>query len=171
MTNIASDFDVIVLGSGISGLVSASILSEQGYRRILVVDEYNHVGGNHIDCTCGRYTFDVGSFIFQDDSPLLRHFPELLPLYVPITPSWGKLTPQGVITRYPFSVQDDFLAAGPVECARMLLSAALARVSRRRVRNARDFARFWIGSRMLHRSGLEHYMERFCGIPAEKIDL
>jgi NAD(P)-binding Rossmann-like domain len=165
------DVDVIVLGAGISGLVSASILVEQENGRVLVVDEYGHVGGNHIDRAIGGYTFDVGSFIFQDDSPLLWHFPELLPLYVPITPDWGKLTPQGVITRYPFSVQDDFLAAGPVECVRMLLSAALARVGRRRVRNARDFARFWIGSRLLHRSGLEHYMERFCGMPAEKIDL
>ena len=166
-----STFDAIVLGAGISGLVSASIVLEQGAGRVLVVDEYDHVGGNHIDKAYNGYTFDVGSFIFQDDSPLLRHLPELLPLYVAIEPSWSKLTPQGVIGRYPFSVQDDFIAAGPVEWVRLLGSAAAARLRRRPMRNARDFARYWIGARLLHRSGLEHYMERFCGLPAEKIDL
>src|SRR6516162_4392458 len=66
----AERFDAIVLGAGISGLVATSILLEQGCEQVLVVDEYDHVGGNHIDRTIGDYTFDVGSFIFQDDSPL-----------------------------------------------------------------------------------------------------
>ncbi|MGH3751275.1 MAG: NAD(P)-binding protein [Pseudonocardiaceae bacterium] len=47
------DVDAIVLGAGISGLVSASILVEQGNGRVLVVDEYGHVGGNHIDRAVG----------------------------------------------------------------------------------------------------------------------
>ena len=79
--------DAIVLGAGISGLVSASILLNQGYQRVLIVDEYDHVGGNHIDVQIGEYTFDIGSFIFQDDSPLLRHLPELLPLYCRVNPT------------------------------------------------------------------------------------
>ncbi len=163
--------DVIVLSAGITGLVAASVLLEQGVGHIIVVDEYDHVGGNHIDRSHGRYTFDVGSFIFQDDSPLLRHFPELLPRYVPIDPTWARLNPQGMITQYPFSVRDDLLAAGPAECARILLSAAFGRAFRRRMRNARDFAQHWLGARLLYRSGLENYMERFCGLPAERIDL
>jgi protoporphyrinogen oxidase len=165
------EYDAVVLGAGVSGLVSASILLDQGAHRVLVVDEYPQVGGNHLDRSIGDYTFDVGSLIFQDDSPLLRHFPEILPRYVPIEPSWGKLNPQGVVTRYPFSLRDDFFAAGPLECARILTSALVSRVAQRRMHNARDFARRWIGSRMLHRSGLENYMERFCGLPAERIDL
>jgi protoporphyrinogen oxidase len=164
-------FEVIVLGAGISGLVSASVLLKQGYQRVLVVDEYNHIGGNHIDCRIGDYTFDIGSFIFQDDSPLLAHLPEILPLYVPINPTWGRLNPQGVVTEYPISIRDDILSAGPVEWLRMMLSVLSARVFRRRLRNAKDFARYWIGARLLRRSGLEGYMERFYGLPAEKIDI
>jgi len=167
----ATSYDAIVLGAGISGLVSASVLLDQGAERVLVVDEYKKVGGNHLDFTFGTFTFDVGSLIFQDDSPLLRHFPELLPHYHPIRPSWGRLNPQGVVTRYPFDLHDDFLAAGVLECSRLLGSALLARVGRRRMRNAREFAEYWIGPRMMHRSGLEKYMERFCGLPAERIDL
>lgn len=169
--SMGSAYDAVVLGAGITGLVSASILLVQGADRVLVIDEYPQVGGNHLDRSVGEYTFDVGSLIFQDDSPLLRHFPEILPRYVPIEPSWAKLNPQGAITRYPFSLREDFLSAGLLECARLLGSALLARVAHRRMRNARDFARRWIGARMLRRSGLENYMERFCGLPAERIDL
>lgn len=166
----ADTYDVIVLGAGISGLVSASILLRNGYRKVLVVEEYAHIGGNHIDCSIGEYTFDIGSFIFQDDSPLLAHLPEILPLYVPISPSWGRLNPQGVVTEYPISIKDDLIAAGPVEWLRILSSLLFARIFRRKLRNAKDFAQFWIGARLLHRSGLGHYMERFYGLPAEKID-
>lgn len=164
-------FDAVVLGAGISGLVSASILVQQGCTRVAVVDGYPEVGGNHIDCAHNDYTFDVGSLVFQDDSPLLAHFPEILERYVPISPTWSRLNPQGVITQYPFSIRDDLVAAGPVECARILLSAAYARLFHRTMHNARDFARHWLGARLLHRSGLENYMERFCGLPADRIDL
>jgi protoporphyrinogen oxidase len=167
----ADTYDVMVLGAGISGLVAATILLKQGNRNVLVVDEYSNVGGNHIDRRIGEYTFDIGSLIFQDDSPLLAHLPEILPLYVPIDPSWGRLNPQGVVTKYPVSVKDDLIAAGPVEWIRILASVLFARVFQRRQENARDFARYWIGARLLHRSGLGNYMRRFYGLPAEKIDV
>jgi protoporphyrinogen oxidase len=169
--DIADTYDVIVLGAGVSGLVSASVVLKQGCKKVLVVDEYAHIGGNHIDCTIGEYTFDIGSFIFQDDSPLLVHLPEILPLYIPIDPSWGRLNPQGVVTQYPISIKDDLINAGPVEWVRILFSVLFARVFRRRLRNARDFAQYWIGARLMHRSGLENYMRRFYGLPAEKIDI
>jgi phytoene dehydrogenase-like protein len=164
-------YDIIVLGAGISGLVSASVLLKQGCKSLVVVDEYAHIGGNHIDRTIGEYTFDIGSFIFQDDSPLLAHLPEILPLYVPINPSWGRLNPQGVVTQYPISIKDDLISAGPVEWTRIMFSVLFARIFRRRLRNARDFAQYWIGARLLHRSGLANYMRRFYGLPAEKIDV
>jgi protoporphyrinogen oxidase len=164
-------FDALILGAGISGLVAASVLLQQGVGRILVVDDYAQAGGNHIDRAIGDYTFDIGSFIFQDDSPLLRHFPELLAQYVPIDPRWGRLNPQGVVTRYPISLEADLVGAGPVELGRILASALAARLFQRRMRNARDFARRWIGERLLQRSGLADYMERFYGLPPEQIDL
>jgi protoporphyrinogen oxidase len=171
ISNDIDTFDAIILGAGISGLVAAAILLKDGCEKILVVDEYDHIGGNHIDRTIGPYTFDIGSFIFQDDSPLLAHLPELLPLYTVINPSWGRLNPQGVVTKYPISIKDDIVAAGPIEWSRILLSVLFARFFCYKLKNARDFARYWIGARLLNRSGLEDYMERFYGLPAEKIDL
>jgi protoporphyrinogen oxidase len=164
-------YDAIVLGAGISGLVAASVLSDQGCRHILIADEYGHLGGNHIDWSSGDYTFDIGSFIFQDDSPLLEHFPELLPRYVPIEPAWARLNPQGMVTDYPISARDDILAAGPWEIARIFASVLYARLFQKEMRNAKDFASYWIGSHLLYRSGLESYMKRFYGIEPDQIDI
>ncbi|MCM2293295.1 NAD(P)-binding protein [Allorhizobium sp. BGMRC 0089] len=164
-------FDTIVLGAGISGLVSASVLTRQGAGRILVVDDYAHLGGNHIDWSHGDYSFDIGSLIFQDDSPLLQHFPELLTLYVPVEPQWARLNPQGRITAYPISIRDDVLRAGPLAMARIGFSLVHARLFRRKMRNAEDFARYWIGAYFLQRSGLRAYMTRFYGREPHLIDL
>lgn len=171
MSESYDDFDAIVLGAGISGMVSTAILQTQGYRRVLMIDEFDRLGGNHIDCQIGPYSFDIGSLIFQDDSPLLVHFPEMLPYYVLIHPTWGKLTPQGAITGYPLSIVEDILRSGPWGCIRIGLSLLKARLLQRSIKNARDFARYWIGDYLLMRSGLESYMERFFGVAAEKVDL
>lgn len=165
------DYDAIVLGAGISGLVASSVLLEDDARRILIVDKYESIGGNHINVNIKGYSFDIGSYIFQDDSPLIRHFPELLSHYVVIDPAWQRLNPQGVVTKYPISIKDDLLVAGPVEWIRIGASVVYSRLFRRRMRNARDFARYWIGARFLKRSGLEDYMKRFYGLAPEKIDL
>lgn len=164
-------YEAIVLGAGISGLVSASVLLRQGYRKILVVDEFERLGGNHIDCAIGPYTFDIGSLIFQDDSPLLKHFPEMLSSYIPVEPSWGKLNPSGRVTRYPLSIKDDIVRSGLRGCAAIFGSLLYARLFHSRIDNARDFARYWVGEVLLRRSGLENYMERFFGIKAERVDL
>lgn len=164
-------YEVIILGAGVSGLVSASVLLSQGYRRILIADAYNHVGGNHIDWSTDGYTFDVGSFIFQDDSPLLKHFPELLSRYTVAFPSWGRLNPKGHVTAYPISVKDDIVNAGPVEWIHILASVLHARLFHRKMRNAREFARYWIGNRLLHSSGLDSYMQRFYGVAPDQIDI
>ncbi|MEE7502848.1 FAD-dependent oxidoreductase [Methylobacterium mesophilicum] len=164
-------FDAIILGAGITGLVSASILHDLGCRRVAVIDEFQNLGGNHIDRSINEYTFDIGSLVFQDDSPLLKYFPELLEHYVPIKPTWGKLTPQAFVTSYPLSIRDDIVRAGPWGIVRIVLSAALSRLARRKIGNAREFARYWIGDYLLRRSGLESYMKRFFGVPADWVDL
>ena len=63
MSGHGAHYEAVVLGAGISGLVSTSILLEQGCERVLVVDGYGVVGGNHIDRACGGDTFDVGRIV------------------------------------------------------------------------------------------------------------
>ncbi|WP_199170544.1 FAD-dependent oxidoreductase [Caulobacter sp. FWC2] len=163
-------YDAVVLGAGVSGLVAASLLLESGCASVLVLEEFDRIGGNHIGVNIGEYTFDVGSFFFQDDSPFLRHFPEILPLYLPGEYTIGRLTPQGRVVRYPASLKDDVLKAGPVEWLRLAASVGMARTFGKRDANALSFAEYWLGRHFVRRSGLASYMYRFYGVEPSRME-
>lgn len=168
----ASDrIDAIILGAGISGLVAARLLKQRGYQKIVMLDSYHQIGGNHISVHLGPYTFDVGTFLFQDDSPLMRHFPELVTAYHPARPSINRVAPDGRIQNYPLSPKAEILQAGITECIQVAGSLLWARLSLRKRRNAQDFVRFWLGSRLARISGIENYIIRFYGVPATEIDI
>jgi protoporphyrinogen oxidase len=163
--------DALVLGAGISGLVATRLLKRQGYQSIIVLDQYKHAGGNHISCDIGPYTFDIGTFLFQDDSPLMRHFPELLAAYHPASPGIGRVTPDGRILDYPMSIRSEILDAGIVEWLRIGGSLLRARLSFRPKRNVRDLLHYWIGPRLANTTGIENYISRFYEVPADKIEV
>jgi len=52
-----ADYDTIVVGGGISGLLSALVISKQG-KRVLVLEKDNIVGGN-----CNSYMVMVSRWI------------------------------------------------------------------------------------------------------------
>lgn len=163
-------FDAVVLGAGSSGMVSTSVLLNQGITNVLLLDEYEQLGGNHTSVNIGPYSFDIGSFFFQSDSPFVKHFPELLERYIPLHYSIARVTPQGKVAAYPFSLKQDVLFAGPVEWTRILSSLLYARCFSDPSANARQFAYYWLGRRFSERSGLTHYMTRFYGIGPEAIE-
>jgi protoporphyrinogen oxidase len=162
--------DTVILGAGISGLVATKIANKSKGHRALVIDEYDRIGGNHISCDFGPFTFDIGTLIFQDDSPLMKYFPELLPLYHPIDWSISRVAPDNVIREYPLSMKEEVYGVGPLEMLRLFGSIAWGRCRSRHFANADEYARYWIGSRLFERSGLAHYIKRFYGVPATAID-
>lgn len=76
--DIKSNYDAIVIGSGIGGLVAATQLAVKG-ARVLVLEKYVIPGGSSGFYQRDGYTFDVGSsvmFGFSDKvSSLLNSFP------------------------------------------------------------------------------------------------
>jgi protoporphyrinogen oxidase len=175
MAFVAKVVDCVVLGAGISGLVSASILATQagGKGNILVIDEFAHLGGNHISVDLGEYTFDIGSFFFADRSPLMRHFPDLLSLnenQTRGTYSIARITPSGATGRYPFDFQLDFRNRGPWAVLRILMSLVKSRLLKDQSRSAAHYAEYWMGGRFFVESGLRDYMARFYGVDPELIE-
>lgn len=54
-------FDVIIIGSGIGGLASACILSQDYHKRVLVLERHSKLGGyTHIFKRKAKYQWDVG---------------------------------------------------------------------------------------------------------------
>ncbi len=144
---------------------------KQGQSSVSLIDSYPQVGGNHIDVQVGAYTFDVGTFIFQNESPLLRHFPDLVPLYTEVSATISRVTPAGAVHGYPISAGAEIFGAGPLEWLRIAASLAWGRLTRRSKQNAEDFLHFWMGRRLAAITGVENYVRRFYGVAADQIDI
>src|SRR5690606_11201494 len=82
----------------------------------------------------------------------------------------GRITPQRRVSRYPFSVADDLFWRGPVEVGLTALSLAWGRLAHRAPKSAGSFARYYLGRRLFAQSGLEAYIQRLCGIPADEVE-
>lgn len=172
-------WDSIVFGAGTSGMVAGSMLSGRFEGRasenasVLILDEYPKIGGNHINVDIGRYTFDIGSFFFSENSRFFKHFPELIPLYEnrdPGTYSTARITPDLKIGRYPFDFKLDVWGHGPLMPLRYVASALYGRMFFNENCSAEDFARHWIGDRFFQKSGLKHYMIRLFGEDPSRIE-
>ena len=59
------NFDAIIIGSGIGGLVTASQLASKG-ARVLVLEKYIIPGGSGGSFKRKGYTFDVGASMILD---------------------------------------------------------------------------------------------------------
>jgi protoporphyrinogen oxidase len=162
--------DVLILGAGISGLSAAYFLASQGHS-VRVVDAYDHLGGNHISRNIGGYTYDIGAIFFWSDNRQFDMFEGLLDMCVPLDVSISKISPSGNIIQYPFSLRDEILNRGLLEQAASIGSLIKARLSKRDIRSAADFARFHMGTHLYERTGLRTYLDRFYGLSGEEVSL
>ncbi len=163
-------FDVIILGAGISGLTAARRLADQGLK-VAVVENYPQPGGNHLSAQFGGCTFDMGALFFWPDNPQFELFPEMRALCVDAPYSVGRLAPDGRVLPYPFSFGQELLSRPLGYMARVLFDVIKARLSPRTASTAADYARRHIGNRIFEDSGLDAYIARFYGVPADKIDI
>ncbi|MGH6911636.1 MAG: NAD(P)-binding protein, partial [Phenylobacterium sp.] len=160
---------VVILGAGVSGLVAADVLAAAGHQ-VIILEPYERLGGNQRSRTIGDYTFDIGSFVFVAGSPFFRRFPAAEALCLPARIRVNRITPQGRISRYPYSVADDLLRRGPVEIVRTFLSLCHGRLTSSKPESAASFARYHLGDRLFTQSGLQAYIRRLCGVSADEVE-
>jgi len=160
---------VVILGAGVSGLVAADVLASAGHE-VIVLEPYERLGGNQRSRTIGGYTFDIGSFVFTAGSPFFQRFPAAEATCLPARIRVSRITPQGRISQYPYSIADDLLRRGPVEIARTFLSLCHGRLASSKPESAASFARYHLGDRLFTQSGLSAYIRRLCGVPAEEVE-
>ncbi len=160
---------VVILGAGISGLVAAKVLADQGWR-VTLLEPAAMAGGNQRSRTIGDFTFDIGSFIFFDDGAFFRLFPEAGRTCQPVAIAATRITPTGRIHAYPISIRDDVLRQPITAMLLDLASLLYARIVSHRPVSAGSFARYYLGRRLFVRTGLSNYITRMFGIAADDID-
>lgn len=172
--------ELIILGGGISGMTAAAIAArlqssdvQREVGRIVLIDEFSELGGNHKDFKFGGYSFDIGSFFFQRSSPFFAHFPGLQDIYEnQQTGSYSiaRITPSLEVGRYPIDPKRDVLGKGFLDVVKFGLSLTYSRLFHSQKGSAADYAKYWIGGRLFRSSGLHAYMRKFYNLDPELID-
>lgn len=169
MSHDSENFDVIILGAGVSGLASAFFLSRSGLR-VCLLDDYPSPGGNHISVDLNGFTFDIGSIFFFPDNPQFKMYPDSAKFFVPVRLAMSRITPQGDVRSYPLSVQDELLKH-PIVFLKSVASLAFSRLAVKSDENAETYAIYHMGRYFYRRSGLENYLSRFYGVNPSSINM
>jgi len=123
------DHDVIVIGGGISGLLSALTLSKHG-KKVLVLEKNSLVGGNCNSYTVDGFQVDTGPHAITHlrEGPLRRLMDEYF-TYVPVFLDYGTYyvrTEKG-LTKIPSNIQDFVTFDVLPRKDRLLLSQSLTK--------------------------------------------
>ncbi|RIJ30508.1 hypothetical protein D1223_07735 [Henriciella mobilis] len=164
-----ADYDVVVLGAGISGITLAYDFVRSG-RSVLLVDEYETPGGNHISVNLDGRSFDIGAIFFWTGYPQFEMFPGLSELVVPVNWSLQRVTPDMRIARYPIDLRGDLLARPLKHKARMARDLLRMRLRGQSRHSALTFLEYYLGQTLMEDSGILNYVERFYGVPADEIN-
>lgn len=166
--NSIQSSDVIVLGAGVSGLTAANELSSRG-NSVRLLDQYALPGGNHLSKDFGDYTFDIGAIFFWTDSPLINLFPGIENHWTPVEYDLQRIAPSGNVLKYPMDVKREIIEKSPTYIVSVVADLLMGRLFSRKNSSAADFARHYIGVRLLKDSGLANYLARFYGLPIDEI--
>src|SRR3990172_8658793 len=124
-----TDYDVIVIGGGISGLLSALTLSKHG-KKVLVLEKNSLVGGNCNSYIVDGFQVDTGPYAITHlrEGPLRRLMDEYF-TYIPFFVDYGNYyvrTEKG-LTKIPSNIKDFVTFDVLPRKDRLLLSQALTK--------------------------------------------
>jgi len=106
--NDSRSYDVIVVGAGFSGLLSALALSKEG-KKVLIIEKENSIGGVCRSYEVDGYTVDTGPHIItrMDSGPLKslmdRYF-DVIPNFVPLGDYFVRMRDR--VKPFPWSVKE-----------------------------------------------------------------
>ena len=102
--------DVVVIGAGLSGLMSALVLAGQGMD-VVLLEKSDRVGGKLLASSLGGTAANVGvQYVFYEIHPLVDNYLDRLPL-IPLTGTVGAVWDSSL---YTAGSQDDLLLGLPI---------------------------------------------------------
>ena len=159
----------MVCGAGPAGLTAAHLLGKAGHP-VTVLEADQLVGGLARTVEHQGYRFDLGGHRFFTQVPVVQAmWEELLGDELIDVPRLSRIYYKGHYLQYPLQVADVLRGLGPVECARILLSYARARLfPARQVENFEQWVSNRFGRR-LYRLFFKTYTEKVWGVPCTEI--
>jgi len=160
---------VVVCGAGPAGLTAAYLLGNAGHP-VTVLEADGVVGGLARTVEHQGYRFDLGGHRFFTQLPMVQAlWEELLGDELLDVPRLSRIYYKGRYFQYPLQVSDVLRGLGPVECARILLSYARARLFP--TQPVETFEQ-WVSNRFgrrLYRLFFKTYTEKVWGVPCTEI--
>lgn len=166
--------DLLVIGGGPAGIVAASAAARSEVGSVTLIEAQELLGGLHAsrtDLALNGEEFDVGLVLFHDGHELLEEIPALKERLIPIAYRPRSITPEGKVSRYPLSLRDYRDAHGIFEVGASGMSLLVDKAKCRSRATCEDYARYYVGKRLLDRSGLGAYAERMNGLPLDQTDV
>ncbi len=160
---------IVICGAGPAGLTAAYLLGKAGHP-VTVLEADRLVGGLARTVEHQGYRFDVGGHRFFTQIPVVQSlWEELLGDEMIDVPRLSRIYYKGRYFQYPLQLKDALTGLGPVECARILLSYARARLfPAHPVENFEQWVSNRFGRR-LYRLFFKTYTEKVWGIPCTEI--
>ena len=160
---------VVVCGAGPAGLTAAYLLGKAGYA-VTVLEAEHIVGGLARTVEHRGYRFDLGGHRFFTQLPQVQAlWEELLGDELIDVPRLSRIYYKRRYFQYPLQVADVLRGLGPIECGRILLSYARARLfPSRRVETFEQWVSNRFGRR-LYRMFFKTYTEKVWGVPCSEI--
>jgi protoporphyrinogen oxidase len=161
---------VAILGGGPAGLSVAKTLSGVEGLEVDLLEKNSRIGGLQHSVECEGLHFDIGTFLYFHNHGLFNAFPQIQPLFIPIKYTPTSVFPSGKMGPYPFTVRQFIRDNGPLITLLAGLDLVASKVRCDKKKSASEYARYYMGNTIYHRSGLAHYIERLHDVPGHEID-
>lgn len=159
---------VVVLGAGIAGLFAANRLSESGLH-VTVIDSSDRCGGAHRSHHIGDFTFDLGSFFYEDGARIFELAPHIREQCPKVMRVQRRIAPSGAILHYPLDPRE-VLRQASWRLPFAFLDLAGSRLGVRRDGTLDAISRQRLGRTFFETTGLQAYMTRFHHLPPRQVD-
>ena len=161
---------VAVLGGGPAGLAVAKSLAGIDGLDVDLLEKNSRIGGLQHSVECEGLHFDIGTFLYFPSHGLLNAFPQIQPLFVPITYAPTSVSPSGKMGPYEFTLRRFIDDNGLFVTALAGLDLLTSKFRCDRNKSASDYARYYMGNTLFQRSGLAHYIKRLHDVSGDDID-
>ena len=151
--------------------MAANELSKNPAVLVDLIEKSDHLGGLHRSVDVSGLTFDIGAFIFHADHELLGTFPFLHDVFLPTRVRQVSITPRGRTCKYPITLLAYLQDNGPLSLCYSALEIAYSKLRYRKQRSVPSLARYYMGSTIYRRCGLQRYIQRLYGMSDEEVGL